>query len=497
MKVKLFLAAIATASIAAHPICAQNATGTAPALPQDCRCEESFEWLRSTFETNDAGFGYIVERKGRAAYNLHNSMTLEKVRAAQNGSECRAAMSEWLGFFRRGHIGIELLIPDPAPTVQNAAQTTSKPEMWTGDIAAFKKEIATLETPGLEGVWEHVGGYYSVGIKAEGDGYTCFITKSRLPFFKPGQISARISRSGEKWQTTYYDYNNGTISEVADGKPEMVANALMTLGGEKLFRVSPAIPADSQIGRYVKSISTRTPYLEQLNPTTLYMRIGTFNHTYKPAIDKMLADNFDKITSTENLIIDLRGNGGGSGTSYRELLPLICTDPVRTSTVSFLSTPLNIEKTAEILDIAEMDEETRGRFAALVENMKARPGEFVSLYDEDVNIKTYDTVYEYPRSVGIIMDGASASSTEQFLLAVKQSRKVKLFGTTTSGALDASNVRTTDSPDGRFQLAYTTSLSSRIPGMAIDDIGLQPDYYLDPTIPDYRWVEFVNDTLNR
>lgn len=456
----------------------------------DCRCEESFEWLRSTFETNDAGFGYIVERKGRAAYDLHNRMTLEKARAARVWIECWGLMHEWLGFFRREHIGVMMLLPDTT-VAQNTTQTSapaSEPEMWNGDMEAFEKEIVTHETPGFEGVWEFP--IAKMGMKAEDDGYTGFATESSDESLKPGQVMMKVTRDGKGWQATLF---NGQVVGV-----ELVGNNYFMLAGKQIVkRLSPAFPAESAVEGYIKSLSARTPYLEELNPTTLYMRIGTFNHTYKPAIDKMLADNFDKITSTENLIIDLRGNGGGSGTSYRELLPLICTDPVRTSTVSFLSTPLNIEKTAEILDIAEMDEETRGRFAALVENMKARPGEFVSLYDEDVNIKTYDTVYEYPRSVGIIMDGASASSTEQFLLAVKQSRKVKLFGTTTSGALDASNVRTTDSPDGRFQLAYTTSLSSRIPGMAIDDIGLQPDYYLDPTIPDYRWVEFVNDTLNR
>jgi hypothetical protein len=37
----------------------------------------------------------------------------------------------------------------------------------------------------------------------------------------------------------------------------------------------------------------------------------------------------------------------------------------------------------------------------------------------------------------------------------------------------------------------------RIPGMTIDNIGLQPDFYLDKTVPQYKWVEFVNEILNQ
>ena len=32
--------------------------------------------------------------------------------------------------------------------------------------------------------------------------------------------------------------------------------------------------------------------------------------------------------------------------------------------------------------------------------------------------------------------------------------------------------------------------------VVIDDIGMQPDYYLDETIPQYKWVELVNEVLN-
>lgn len=487
MKVRLFLAGVmVAATVVSGSVHAQSAQASG-----DCRCEDSFGWLRSTFETNDAGFGYAVEKKGRAAYDLHNQITLEKVRTARTYSECGELLYEWLTFFRRGHIGIQRLIRD------TSVLQTPEMEMWEGDIAGFEKEIDSRQDAGLEGIWEF--GPSKIGFKAEGGGYIGFFIESDVEGWDPGMVAMRIVRDGYQWQIISYNYTGGvTKPTVISGKPELVGNTYMLLQGRQLVkRLSPVFPEEPELESFMKSLQARTPYIEELNPAMLYMRIPSFDHQHKPAVDKMIADNRDKLFSVENLIIDVRGNGGGSDITYEEILPFLYTDPVRTPAVSFLSTPLNIEKTLALLDIAELGEELHREIAGLADKMKAHPGELVPMGDKEVEIEIRDTVYQSPRNVAIIVDERCGSTTEQFLLAAKQSKKVKLFGTTTYGSLDASNVRTVDSPDGRYRLLYTTSLSSRVPGMAIDEIGLQPDFYLDETVPRYRWVEHVSEILNR
>ncbi|MBN8855988.1 MAG: hypothetical protein J0H07_29255 [Sphingobacteriales bacterium] len=56
---------------------------------------------------------------------------------------------------------------------------------------------------------------------------------------------------------------------------------------------------------------------------------------------------------------------------------------------------------------------------------------------------------------------------------MKQSRKVKLFGSTTMGALDMSNMYYVPNPCHEFELGYCLSRSMRIPGMAIDGMDIQ------------------------
>ena len=80
-------------------------------------------------------------------------------------------------------------------------------------------------------------------------------------------------------------------------------------------------------------------------------------------------------------------------------------------------------------------------------------------------------------------------------IEVNKSKKVKLFGTTTSGVLDISNMYFVKSPCEQFELGYSLSRSMRIPEMTIDNVGIQPDYYIDKSIPKYEWVEFVTKTL--
>jgi hypothetical protein len=95
------------------------------------------------------------------------------------------------------------------------------------------------------------------------------------------------------------------------------------------------------------------------------------------------------------------------------------------------------------------------------------------------------------------IDGSNGSNAEQILLEAKQSKKVKLFGSKTAGILDISNMHIVDSPDKSLQLAYSLSKTLRIPDMATDGIGINPDYYLDSSIKDYDWLDHVGTMLEK
>jgi hypothetical protein len=459
---------------------------------QNCTCESNFEWLKKTFEENDAGFQYIIDKKGQAAYNIHNQMMLEKIKTVKSSTECSRLLYQWLTFFRSGHIGIERLTNETT-TSQNVSQAAHKTKMWEGSISQFEKYIDTKKEADYEGIWGI--GTYKIGIKKEGTNYIGFIIEADVDGWREqGQVKLKIEQNGDNLKSTFYmrDYS---IDESEN--PELTGSNYLQIGQWLLKRLRPVFPADPIVENYFKSINSRNPYLEEFNANTLYLRIPSFGYENKSAIDKVLSENKEKIIKTENLIIDLRSNGGGSDQCFEELLPFLYTNPIRTISVEFLSTAQTNKVFLEYSTNPDFDENMRQWAKNVYDKLQERLGEFVFTFNTPISIDRQDNVYEYPKNVGIIINEGNASTTEQFLLAAKQSKKVKLFGVTTSGALDISNMASIESPCKEFRLHYCLSRSMRIPGMTIDDIGLQPDFYLDKTIPQYKWVEFVNEILNQ
>ena len=114
-----------------------------------------------------------------------------------------------------------------------------------------------------------------------------------------------------------------------------------------------------------------------------------------------------------------------------------------------------------------------------------------------MDIQMLHTILPNPKNVAIIINQNNGSTAEQFLLAAKQSKKVKLYGVTTMGVLDISNMYFVNSPNNEFKLGYCLSKSNRIPDMAIDGKGIMPDYFIDKTIPDAQWLDFVQEIVEQ
>lgn len=458
---------------------------------QTCSCENKFEWVKKTFEENDAGFQYVIDKKGKAAYDVHNHLMLEKIKAVNTSAECVKLMNEWLRFFRSGHVSVEHLTDNTYVTSsQTAVQAAQDIETWEEDLLPFEKYLSGKKSVDYEGVWQ--SGAYKIGIRKNGANYIGFIIESGVDEWKPGQVKLKIEQEGDKVKSTFFMRDHSPLA----CESELIGNNYMLIAGQMLKRLSPILQNEPFLDNYYKYLNTQSPYLDTLNETTLYLRIPSFDRS-KQAIDKILADNKDKILKTENLIIDLRNNGGGDDDSFSELLPILYTNPIHTISVEFLSTKQNNQRFLEFATTTEydFDEKTRQWMRDSYDKLEQHLNEFVRLQGNLVD--SFPEVHLYPKNVGIIINGNCVSSTEQFLLAAKQSKKVKLFGTTTFGALDISNMYSIESSCKEFRLNYCLSRSLRIPNFAIDDIGIQPDYYLDKTIPQHKWVEAVNEILNQ
>jgi hypothetical protein len=460
---------------------------------QTCDCTANFNWAKKTFEDNDAGFQYALDRKGQNAYDSHNQLFKNKVKTIDNAIDCSALILEWLRFFRSGHIAVRPVTNVSAQgtplTDAEIIETYKNAEQYPLNLEEFQSYVNSKSEADFEGIW--LSEPYKIGVKKVHEDYLGVIIEADGVYWRKGQIKFKIHADGS---ATYYmrDHSKQTF-EMA----ELLGDNHLQMGFVNLKRMGTKFESNSKIERYFKSIDANTPFFEQLDTNTTYLRIPSFNGSWKPVIDSLIQQHKTVITKTPNLIIDLRNNGGGSDRSYSELLPILYTNPIRTVGVELLSTPLNNQRMQDFItnpDYGFSNDEKEWAQNAY-DKLSKHLGEFVNLNEHSVSLNTFDKVHAYPKNVGVIINENNGSTTEQFLLAAKQSKKVKLYGTTTAGVLDISNMYFVKSPSKDIELGYCLSKSMRIPHMSIDDKGIQPDFYISKDIPKYEWIDFVIDSF--
>ncbi len=470
------------------------------AVAQNCNCLSNLKWLIKTFEQNDAGFQYVIDKKGKKAYLLHNKSFLEKASGIKNKSECLKLLNDWTEFFRKNHLqvvysdGKSGLNFKPPTREEIINQYKNSPTYEITEEEFYKYSENLPNTPGFEGVW--ILPPYTLGIIKDtaSNRYVGFILKSESPYWQKNQIKLIIEeKENGKYDMTYFmrDHSERKIKNI-----ELVENYLLA---EPLFikRIIPkSDKSNPDLEFFFKTINAEKPFIEKLSENTIYFRIPSFSPLQKKEIDSLLAEYDKIIKTTEYLIIDLRNNGGGSDNSYAKIIPYIYTNPVRVVGVELLPTELNNKRMLDFINSPYLDKSMKEWARKGFEKLQKHLGEFVNLDDSIVSVITYDSVYKYPKNVAILINGNCVSTTEQFLLAAKQSKKVKLFGATTLGSLDISNMNSVIFPCGDFKLWYAISKSYRIPDMAIDGKGIQPDYYFDRTIKPYEWIKQTEEILN-
>src|SRR5690606_4147715 len=283
---------------------------------QNCDCEANFEWVKKTFEENDAGFQYVIKNKGNQAYIDHNKRILYKVQNTKTLTECTQILYKWLTFFRLGHIDIRL----NEETLQNNDTKLEEKffdwETYSIKTENFKKYLDKNEISDYEGIWETKP--YKIGIKKEEGKYIGFIIESGVETWTKGQVKLKFNIEEDKANSVFYMRDH---SAVESENVEMIGKKYLQIGNSFLTRIYPEMNDDPKYERYIKQQNSSNPYLEQLNETTLYFKIPSMNLAYKNQIDSILHVNRLKILETENLIIDIRNNGGGSDATYEEVLP--------------------------------------------------------------------------------------------------------------------------------------------------------------------------------
>jgi len=388
--------------------------------------------------------------------------------------KCYEIIKEYIGWFRNGHLGISY-----------ATQSSS---VLQRRVNLTGKTIANKKQNSIEGVWATAGGKEQYAIIKDPSRENKFIAvtiASSDPGWEPGMVKVEFEafdRHLGRYPCMFYQRDFRGVQE-----------SFLLTGSRLEHYMGSAWYRNGIVNSDENSTDTNPMRVEfkKINSDFIYLKLGSFMQWRVNILDSLIKANDSVIRQTKYLIIDLRGNSGGDGSTSNRMLQLIYTDSLVYPSSQIRSSPEIIRSVQQDITWMERNDPAGSYLASrrlLLEKLKEHPGELVSTGDS--TIRKLNSVYRFPEKVAILMDKGSASASEYFIFESMQSKKVTRFGTNTAGAMDYGNVHEIQLSCDEFKVRAATSRNGWIDrfGLRIDNVGFKPNVYI-PAAAD--WVEFV------
>ncbi|WP_432411054.1 S41 family peptidase [Rasiella sp. SM2506] len=447
-----------------------------------CDCTLALNKVIVKIESDYPGF----EEKTKDTL-LYNNLKKQLVSEAKktDTSNCLDVLLKFTTFFKDRHIWI---LPNEQES-HEIKEVMSKPKQLNINIAAFKRNIKKSKDK-LEGIWKDET--YTVGVTKTGiNEYTGFIIETTNPNWKPKEIKFQLNKEN----ITYYLSDHSIYQDTF----KLYEDYLLYINNLKSNFIKQNLDRKLDTAEVKNSVNELDGfYYKKLTEKSSLIKISSFNYPYVERIGKLIEVNKTAIENSENLIIDIRNNGGGTDDAYTKLLPLLATNPIRNIGIELLSTQGLIDGVTTYKDgLMKKDAEKNKDEIKELENRltiyKENFGKFINLSRKDVTIDSVQINDRSPKQIIILVNDNVASAGENFLLKAKQSKKVKVMGIPTSGVLDYANAYFFKFACENYKLLLPTYRSLRLPQYPIDNIGIQPDIYIDKSITD--WEQFAIDYL--
>jgi hypothetical protein len=432
---------------------------------QQVSYSRSLDSVKTYIEKNYVGFADKVNAQTQKTYQQHTALSYQYAKRAKSKADYYFVIRHWLTFFKDRHLSM-----DPAV---NTADTEI--------VQLDDKQVQQLyhaKASSVEGIYYTSDSVYKVAVIKSKKGlrsYAGIILNSKTSKWKAGQVKFELIETGTHQYTGVW-YNRLHNLYLAP----IQFNAQKGLSDEGWYKQGAAMKIETATTPRFNEEKRVNTFFKTLNDSTSYLRIKSFDGSYAREIDSVIKTNVKTIQSTAKLIIDLRGNGGGSDHCMSFLQPVLYTNPVQNIGVDLLTTPDNTAAWELAID-RYRDKLPKAYLEEALKKIHLGDGKeraFVNFAADYTG--TLPAVWANPAKVAVVIDGKCASATEEFLLFARQSKKTKMVGEHSQGVLDYSNVVRKEFSSPPFTLSYPTTRSRRLDaGLGIDNKGIQPDIPLN------------------
>lgn len=443
-----------------------------------CNCAVSLSQLIDKVEKNYPGFS---DKSGEQSGYQDVREMLTKQAGNADEISCQKLMKKYTDFYKDPHLWVG---KNGAPF---SFKTNAEAERTEINIQDFQKYLKTSKDD-LEGIWLTDG--YKIGIKKNRlNGYTGFIMEASSVSWKMGDLKFRLLPDNRFEYVLMDKTKNGGNFKVYD------KNVIFFEGIEVALSKQISNP-DLITKQKIRLNELEGFYFKKLSAKTTFLKLPSFDHPYLKQIDQLIEDNRALLEKSDNLIIDLRGNPGGSTDGYQKLLPYISDRSIYHTCAEFFASETflkSLEDYKKKLGKDDSSETVDNQIKKVKENL----GHYFN-HDEKGGlnrVQKIEVAAKSPKRIVILANKRTGSSAEYLLFVAKQSSKVKIMGIPSYGALDYGNAIMTDFGCWEYQLLLPTYKAMRLPDYPIDNIGIQPDIYLDQSVED--WVKFAVDYLEK
>jgi hypothetical protein len=471
------------------------ARSAAPAASADSlpSCSVVLEGMVAKAEADYAGF--VLEGKGARRRQYDSTLAALRVRAdSAKADECYFVLHAYAEQFHDPHVFVfQRTFLDSAESAALAAVPKISRLLIAEDTMRrhFTQNAKHLDP--IEGIWK--SGALRVAVIAgkgndPGD-YVAVVLTPDSATWHTGDIRAYFLRQGRGRYAGQLRETNLATRYV---EPTIYKHTLLRFDPGMWAKEFPVAPADSGL------VSFEQPQFATLTwrGKTAVLSIPSNDPTYREALFTIVTKNHDAILAAPRMIIDIRGNEGGSSWVTDTVLPFIMSNTKRPAHVppddpQLLSSPDNIKYVEQRPENISSDSLSIVRLLArLTEN----PGALVPIADpldhvrdstDSVNAIKPDTMWtdstpRGPAKVAVLIDGGTVSAAEVFLREARRSMRVIVYGENTAGALDYMSVTIVRVGDTgkRWYLGYPV-ITARpdLPHMGMRGIGIPPDVRVD------------------
>lgn len=434
-----------------------------------------FDWMTAAIERNYSGWPSKTDGARKAELDALAARLRARV-ASGGDADFRQSLEQWLAWFDDGHLRL-----------QWAAAPASVP--WRTRRRALDEKTARARLNALgpaadpvEGLWLIDDRYRLAVLRRDRSAqvFDAVILSTAAETWTPGEVKAVLTRAADGSYALLYGAGDRTQVPL-QGKLRSNGDVLEVDELGQWRRVQADVGAQ-------KAAERRWPgdafLIERVDDVTLYLRLPSFHASHLDAIRKLIADHAAELARTPQLIIDIRGNGGGSDFTYDPVLPYLYTRPIWRIGVELRVSADNARLRGETARKLESASPEAARLLASESQRMQSASQAFLPREPAVEIVRLDQVLPNPARIAVLVDRAG-SSAENFIMDARQSRKVVLMGQENSaGVIDYGEMMGMPAPSSRFELHWATTRSLRLPGDPVDPHGIAPDILIPADIED-------------